>query len=387
MFIAYMSGAHVVDMEPVLYYTNGQLNPLGQTCHEFGDFALHRHRDIGQPVVPIAFMLDFYHGFDTKHGLWNQSDNVWYQAVSYSDGDRMLNNLLRLAYPDHWKSGRYDGAPWTDATGFQQFLENGGDPRPYEPMGKSRWGDNFDVILNNAPLRALQQYEVVFLAGDVKLTPDLKATLDDYVRGGGTVIVNASQVGASDAEFLGVSLTETQKEETSSKWVADATSYTEPAYRYTVVTPTEAVRLAESVLGDPLVTRRTVGSGAVILTTPLYLQDKSKKQILKMGEKLIDTLSNRYAPARISGPFPVEYIVNKGTDQVVVTVVNNSGEPWRGDVLVNQLRSSYTVSEWLSDTAVGAGESNGRVRISAEVPPYDLRIYAVQFQGPAAPSR
>ena len=30
MFIAYMSGAHVVDMEPVLYYTNGQLNPLGQ---------------------------------------------------------------------------------------------------------------------------------------------------------------------------------------------------------------------------------------------------------------------------------------------------------------------------------------------------------------------
>ena len=55
-------------------------------------------------------MLDFYHGFDTKHGLWNQSDNVWYQAIPYSDGDHMLNNLLRLAYPDHWKSGRYDGA-------------------------------------------------------------------------------------------------------------------------------------------------------------------------------------------------------------------------------------------------------------------------------------
>ena len=387
LFIAYMSGAHVVHNEPVWYYTAGRLNPFGQVCKEFGDFALRRHRDVGRPAVAIAFMLEFHHGFDPKHGKWNQADGVWYQAIPYSDGDHMLDNLLRLAYPDHWKSGRYDGAPWADVAGCRKFLKDGGDPRPYEPMGRSRWGDNFDVILNNAPLRTLQQYEVILLAGDVKLTPDLKATLDDYVRGGGTVIVNASQVGASDAEFLGVDLAETQKEETSSKWVADATSYTEPAYRYTVVTPTKAVRLAENVLGDPLVTRRTAGSGAVILTTPLYLQDKSKKQILKIGEKLIDTLSNRYAPARISGPFPVEYIVNKGTDQVVVTVVNNSGTPWRGDVLVNKLRSSYTASEWLSDTAVRAGGSDGRVHIGAEVPPYDLRIYAVQFQGPATPSR
>jgi hypothetical protein len=33
------------------------------------------------------------------------------------------------------------GAPFSTAVAYQQFLASGGDPRPYEPMPFTRWGD------------------------------------------------------------------------------------------------------------------------------------------------------------------------------------------------------------------------------------------------------
>ena len=70
LYIAFMSGAHIVNTEPSIYYQpNGTINPLGQVTKEFGDFSLRRHTDVGRPVVPMALMLDFYHGFDPKHWL------------------------------------------------------------------------------------------------------------------------------------------------------------------------------------------------------------------------------------------------------------------------------------------------------------------------------
>src|SRR5262249_37604752 len=114
LYIAYLGGAHVLQIEPVVYYLSGtsQLNPFGQMMKDFASFSLIRHPDVGASVVPMALMLDFNSGFDTKHGRNNQNDAVWYQDIPYASGDYMINNFLKVAYPGHWLHGTTPNAPF-----------------------------------------------------------------------------------------------------------------------------------------------------------------------------------------------------------------------------------------------------------------------------------
>ena len=222
-----MSGAHIINIEPTLYYhSDGRLNPFGQMTKEFGDFALRRHTDIGRPVVPMALMLDFNHGFDAKHWLYNQYDAVWYGDIPYSTGDFMINNFWKVAYPGHWLHGLTPGAPFLDSSGnpdatrFQQYLSAGGDPRPYEPMGSTRWGNNIDVILSNASLTALRQYKVIVLLGDVVIDTNLASALDTWVRDGGVLVANSKQVTPAIEGLFGVTRSQTTRTATTSTWLA-----------------------------------------------------------------------------------------------------------------------------------------------------------------------
>jgi hypothetical protein len=100
-------------------------------CREFGDFSLVRHKDVGRPVVNIPLMLDFHNGFDPKHWLHNQGDAVWYGEIPYSDGDHMINNFLKVAYPGHWLHGLTPAAPFDSPKGpdvkkFRLFAESCG---------------------------------------------------------------------------------------------------------------------------------------------------------------------------------------------------------------------------------------------------------------------
>ena len=72
---------------------------------EFADFALVRHPDVGRPAVPLALLVDHNTGFDPKHWVYNQANQVSYGDVPYSDGDFMTDNFLRLAYPNRWCMG------------------------------------------------------------------------------------------------------------------------------------------------------------------------------------------------------------------------------------------------------------------------------------------
>jgi hypothetical protein len=106
-FIAYMAGAHMIRNEATGYYKNGsQLDPLGRVTREFADFALTRHPEVDRASVTTALMISRNAGFDPKHWLYLQQDAVWYQDLPYSDGDRMINQFFRLAYPNHWLHGR-----------------------------------------------------------------------------------------------------------------------------------------------------------------------------------------------------------------------------------------------------------------------------------------
>jgi hypothetical protein len=390
LYVSYMSGAHIINIEPTrYYYSDGRVNPFGQMTKDFGDFALRRHTDVGRPVVPMAVMLNFSHGFDPKHWLYNQYDAVWYGDIPYSTGDFMINNFMNVAYPGHSQHGLTPGAPFLntsgtpDATKFQQYLSSGGDPRPYEPMGSTRWGDNNDVILSNASLTTLRQYKVIALLGDLVIDTNLASALQTWVQEGGVLVANTKQVTAATEGLFGVTRTQTTRTATTSTWLEDNTNYTEPAFEYQVVTPGSASVLARSGQ-DAVITSNSVGLGRAVLTTPSYLQSTDKSRLLTIGTRLLDSLHSSYLPARVSGP-PIEYIVNQAPGKVIVMLVNNTGTTWNGSVVATAQGPVTAVREYLSDTNATYSTSGSAVTVSAQVAPYDVRAYAVEFNQTSTP--
>ena len=386
LYIAYMGGAHIIQIEPAVYYSPGttQLNPFGQMMKDFANFSLIRHADVGAPVVPMALMLDFNSGFDTKHGLYNQFDGVWYQDIPYSSGDYMINNFLKVAYPNHWLHGTTPNAPFSDSAGYRSFLASGGDPRPYEPMPTTRWGDTMDVTLNTASLSALNRYKVIVLMGGVVIDARLRPILQSWVQGGGTLVVNASQVTSADEPLLGVKLGGALVSGGASRWAADGTTYNEPSYLYKPVTLSSASVLATTG-SAPLITSNTVGSGRVILTTPDFLQSSARSQLLSIGVHLFDWLNRQVAPAQVSGP-PAEYLFNTAPGRLITTVINNSGSTWSGAIKATIAGSVKAVREYVGDTSSPFTASGSAVTVNAQVAPYDVRVYAIEYQPSSQPA-
>lgn len=383
LYIAYLCGANMVSIEPTVYGNGRKLNPFGEMCKEFGDFSLVRHKDVGRPVVNMALMLDFYNGFDPKHWLYNQGDAVWYWEIPYSDGDHMINNFFKVAYPNHWLHGLTPGAPFNgpkrpDVRQFKSYLAEGGDPRPYEPMGQTRYGDNLDIIYNNASAATLAKYKVIAMIGDVPLNEAMRPGLKQWVENGGILAVNAKQVAPEDEAFLGVKLSPDTGDGTSSTWAGENKVIEEKPFTYTKVTPTTAAVIAITNGRDALITSKKVGRGEVILSTPAYLQTAAKDRLLNVGVKLFDALDGRYATAKVTGA-PVEYIVNRGIGKTIVTVVNNSAGEWNGTIEMSKPAGAYNTREWRSDQAVASQESGGKVTLSAAVPAYEIKIYAMEY--------
>ena len=375
VYSAYMAGANMVLMEALVYFDSAQLNPTGMMLRDFGNFALVRHRNRPAPLVPIALMLDHAHGFEPKYGRWTQGDAVWYWGIPYSEGDRMFNNLLRVAYPDHWVYGTTPNAPWTSPAQFQSMLASGFDPRPYEPMPTTRWGESFDVLLNNASSDAMSQYPALLYSTDVPVSADLKSRFAAYAFAGGTLVLNARQIDSSFSDLTGVQLG-SRAQGSNSIWSGTSTS--EPAYTYTRLALAGAQAVATNGSGDALVTVFSYGKGRVFVTAPDYLEDTARTQILNLGQHLIDNLIAETAAASVAGP-PSAFLVNSDAHTTTVTVINNSGSSWSGQISFKKPATSYAAREWTSDSALGTSESNGWVIVNAQVPSYDLRVFALQF--------
>jgi hypothetical protein len=359
---------------------------------QFSNFAITRHPNRGTPYVPMAIMQDHYSGFEPKFGEWMQAGYKWYWKNLYTNGDQMLANLFSLIYPNYnlWgtlpsgspKVLNSDGSINVSATttAYQQALAAGQDPRPWEPMGNSRWGETFDIITNQCPLASLLNYKVVVLATGVPMSDALLSTLSQYVQQGGILILNALQLSANAQTLAGVKLSTSRASATSETWVPDRSTISESPYNYTLVTPTTATVISQTS-GNPIVTQNHYGTGTVYVTTPDFLENNSASQILNVGQKLLASLQSQFAVVAVSGP-QLEYLVNKDGNSIIVTLINTdlNGAVWNGTLSFRQPTSSYSVSEWIGDSQVPSSVQNGQVVINATVPAYDVRVYALTVQ-------
>jgi hypothetical protein len=322
-FLYYMSGASAIYLEQGhdQFFKPGpgehpfQLNPLGRITDEFMRF-VEKHPDRGTPYTPIAFLLDPAHGFEmTDYPQWP------FEVSQIDRGDRALRELFGAAY---YPALVVEGEP---ATADRQ------------PFVSGVFGDIFDVLTATDGAKSpLSAYRAVVVGGRLEWSPEWIHRVTDYVRNGGTVVLNAAQIKGVPAQLLGVRLTNALAEADDARCVSpgeEPQNLSGQMFRYEKVELKGATALVTAPNGDPLVTVNKVGKGSVVFAA---LPD-----LLGLDERITPFAAHMLAhvfadaiPVKVSGD--VEYMVNRTANGWVVTLLNNNGvyKPQQGSAQVDR---------------------------------------------------
>jgi len=382
-----------------------QRTPVAEDHKRLADFCLRRHPIRGKTHTPVALLLEYLHGWAP---VWAEEDKVW-GTMPFEEGDYMISNFFDEAFPGRpafWRQlpfppyhpfgRRFKSLSKKHQTEeYRRRLRQGYDHRPYEHrcLTASRWGDCFDVLLENCPLEVLRQYPVVLMLGRVKLEGELARKLIKYVEEGGHLLVNVRQLGddADDLyDFLGIQLTGEEVTSTQSHCQVCGSPHEEPLYRYSKVSlfPTTEV-MATNEHGDVLIAEHPFGRGRVIVTTPHYLQAYDGDEVLEEGQRrftvfleiakdLITHWVDAFSPVKVEGP-PVEYIVNRPGEDIIVTLINNEVTEWSGTITTEELDepSQWSVSDWWEDVVVPSRVKDARLQVDVRVPPWSFKVIAI----------
>nr|MDQ2937094.1 hypothetical protein [Acidobacteriota bacterium] len=352
-YLYYMSGASAIYLEQGhdQFFKPGpgdnpfQLNPLGRITDEFMRFA-EKHPDRGTPYTPVAFLLDPAHG-------WEMTDYPqWPFGVSQINrGDRALRELFGVAY---YPGLVNEGEP---ATADRQAFVNG------------IFGDIFDVVVASEakpasrPLASpLDPYRAIVVGGRIEWSPQWIQRLTDYVKSGGTIVLNATQIKQLPEPLLGVRLTGTTAEAHNARCLAPGEvpqDMSGQIFRYERVELKGAQALMTTTTGDPLVTVNKVGKGVVVFSAVPDLLGEDDRITPSAAHVLAHVFADA-TPIEVSGD--VEYLINLTGHGWVVTLFNNNGvyKPQQGMAQVD--RSAYVtttiglrgqrlqdVTDWISE--------------------------------------
>ncbi len=376
-YLYYMSGASAIYLEQGFdqFFKPGpgdhpyQLNPLGRITHEFIEF-VEKHPDRGTPYTPVAFLLDAAHAWEmTDYPHWP------YGVSQINRHDRALRQLFGTAY---YPGLVVEGEP---ATGDRQAFVNG------------IFGDIFDVLVAADPKGAvdptknLGSYRAVVVGGHIEWSKQWVSRLQEYVKSGGTVVLNAAQIKGLPAELIGVKLNGTSAEADSARCnVAGEPQHdlTGQMFRYEKLELKGAKPLITSAAGDPLVTLNKVGKGAVIFAALPDLLGHDER-ITPFAAHMLAHVFNDATPVKVRGD--VEYLINRNAGGWVVTLFNNNGiyKPAHGMAQVD--RSAFvttTISlpgkqiqgavDWIGDKPVEVRNLNGESGVSVTLAPGGVSV-------------
>ena len=321
-YLNYMSGGSAIFWEQGLgnqWFLPGpgkhavQLSPFGRATEDFLAFA-ERLPDRGEPITPVGLLLGAGHGYERV----NYSSKMLH-VFPENDADRELRELFNVCWHP---SGVVEGLP---ATPDVQSLPNG------------RYGNIFDVLVDRPDaLKAIFDYRVIWAAGDVELGTAAVKVLEEYVRAGGTLVVNAETLGKTFPDSLS-GFDRSGAFGSYDGWATqDGVERSTTPFRvaHGKVDGTSKVEILATagIKGNtvPLVTRNAVGNGAVILVLvprglglderahPVlpYLMNGLTQTLLPIDVLTVDT-------KRSAGE--ILYQVNRTKDGFVVLLANNRG--------------------------------------------------------------
>ena len=277
--------------------------PEGQIFIDFADF-VRANPDRGTTYTPVALLVPYDQG---------ACRNILpaFGKFPYLKSDNMYHGFI--------------------ATIFRQFPHASAQKKGREiTLRNSPYGDIFDVLTPDfedasALKKTLPAYKVAILSGGYEKHPAMAEALREYVRNGGTLVLNTVQLNNFDPAFTGVKLTgQTVKHD---------------GYVLDKVELAGAKVLAKLTDGTPVFTGSDQGKGRVIVATPRWLapdftegtetakqalnETKNGKRQFKFIRALLTKIVDEVLPVKVSGE--IQYGLNKTQDGWLVYLFNNEG--------------------------------------------------------------
>jgi hypothetical protein len=344
-----------------------QLNPLGRITDEFMRFA-EKHPERGTPYTPVAFLLDPAHGFEmTDYPHWP------FEVSQIDRSDRALRELFGVAY--------YPG------------LVVEGEPAiaDRQPFVAGVFGDIFDVLTaaNAQGTRSkiqslLPSYRAVVVGGRIEWSNEWIQRLNDYIRNGGTVVLNAAQINKLPEQLLGVRLLNATGEAHNASCLSPGEEIQDlkgQIFRYEKVELKGATALISTLNGEPLVTVNRVGKGTVVFAGVPDLLGEDER-ITPFAAHMLAHVFEDAMPLKVTGD--VEYLVNRTANSWIVTLLNNNGVFKTQQGMAQVDRSAYvtatignqikSATEWISDTELKPDKGV----VSVQIPPGGVAIVEIR---------
>jgi hypothetical protein len=365
-YLYYMAGASAIYIEQGFdqFFKPGpgehpyQLNPLGRITDEFVRFA-EKHPDRGTPYTPVAFLLDPAHGFEmTDYPHWP------FEVSQIDRGDRALRELFGVAY--------YPG------------LVVEGEPAiaDRQPFVSGVFGDIFDVLTaadgEDTRIKSLlPSYRAVVAGARIEWSAEWIKRLEEYVRNGGTVVINAAQINKVPEQLSGVRLRNDTGEAHNARCLAQGEEPQDlkgQIFRYEKIDLKGANAFITTLGGEPLVTVNKVGKGNVVFAAVADLLGEDER-ITPFAAHMLAHVFADAVPVKVTGD--VEYLINRTANGWVVTMLNNNGVFKTQQGMAQVDRNAYvnvtialtgqqikSAVEWTSETPVKVEGGSVSVRIA-----------------------
>ena len=370
-YLYYMAGASAIYLEQGQdqFFKPGpgdhpfQLNPLGRITDEFMHFA-EKHPERGTPYTPVAFLLDPAHGFEmTDYPHWP------FEVSQIDQEDRALRELFGVAY--------YPG------------LVVEGEPAiaDRQPFVAGAFGDIFDVLTavdvqgTRSKIESLlPSYRAVVVGGRIEWSNEWVQRLNNYVRNGGTVVLNAAQINKLPEQLLGVRLLNATGEAHNAQCASPGEETQDlkgQIFRYQKIELKGATALISTLSGEPLVTVNKVGKGSVVFAAVPDLLGEDER-ITPFAAHMLAHVFDDAVPLKVTGD--VEYLINRTANSWIVTMLNNNGVFKTQQGMAQVDRSAYvtvtignqikSATEWTSDAPLKP--ENGIVTV--RIPPGGVAV-------------
>jgi hypothetical protein len=399
----YLSGAHFLleeasDFTHWVFQEDGsfRLSGAGEAAKRFADFALRGDIDRGEPVSPVAVMLDYYNGFSSRYGCMPRQPSVWGNRLPCQPEDLHIANTLEIFYPGFQRVYEdTDGAanpdlPWRTQWEYLDMLKSGFDMRPYEKgqFVPSPHGDCLEVILDNSELDVLRHYNMIILAGRQRMADCQDVRLLEFVREGGVLAAALNQLSTDMTSALGIESLPPKDSDWDYDYITieeDGTAFGNARYAFSRLAIANGRTLARNSRGITLIWEVPYGQGKVILSAIPYAQDVSSHvdNVLPAWAHIMGKLADSFSPVAADIP-GLQICVNRTSRGWLVGAFNNQDKLWRGTIRVRAplpgLVATAVKDLWAGkkDYALQLNASYGW-EFAATLPGFDFCLFSVEF--------
>lgn len=367
-----------------------ELSPLGHLVKEMVDFT-QRHPDRGIAYAPVALLMDWERTITDR-----RTGTTFGTYLPMDDADQMNDGIFELLYP--------------------QTPEGGGNSY----LNTAPLGDIFDVIKPNVPGRgvdpkALENYKVLFALGGQNIDRDLASKIEQYVKKGGTFVVNVEDVGKNlSADILGVEILPDTFEARNTECAVCGKKFTEPLLFYRrLKLRKEAEAVVTTNDGWAVVSKNHYGKGTVFVVGAQYMisketvqvigmqKDWSKKRLVTFAADFIAHLFSELLPVDILIPAETRrdfgYSISKKGNGWVLTLINFSYEKEPVSIVKHAVSSVDAISfpkkvpvkivcrfpvaealEWMEDRNVLLKREGGSTVINTTLASGDIKVIEMQ---------